>query len=93
MRAFAAERDWEPFHTPKTLAMALTVEAAELLEHFQWLTPEASIQLAPEARAGVREELADALRPLGACPRSLPLSPDVVWALARASGVAPDSPG
>lgn len=61
LRAFAAERDWEPFHTPKNLAMALSVEASELLEHFQWLTPEASMQLDPEARAGVREELADVL--------------------------------
>ena len=61
LRAFAAERDWEPFHTPKNLAMALSVEAAELLEHFQWLTPEASMQLDPEMRAGVREELADVL--------------------------------
>lgn len=61
LRAFAAEREWEPFHTPKNLAMALSVEAAELLEHFQWLTPEASMALDPDTRAGVREELADVL--------------------------------
>jgi len=61
LRVFAAEREWEPFHTPKNLAMALSVEAAEVLEHFQWLTPEASMQLDPETRAGVREELADVL--------------------------------
>ena len=42
LREFAEERDWEQFHTPKNLAMALTVETAELLEHFQWLTPEQS---------------------------------------------------
>ncbi len=39
---FAAERDWEQFHTPKNLAMALSVEASELMEIFQWLTPEQS---------------------------------------------------
>lgn len=61
LRVFAAEREWEPFHTPKNLAMALSVEAAELLEHFQWLTPEASTRLDPETRALVREELADVL--------------------------------
>lgn len=43
LRAFAAERDWERFHTPKNLAMALSVEAAELVELFQWLTPEESV--------------------------------------------------
>lgn len=61
LRAFAAERDWEQFHTPKNLATALIVEAAELLEHFQWLTPEQSAQLSPEARPAVEEELADVL--------------------------------
>ena len=43
LRDFAAERRWQPLHTPKNLAMALMVEAAKLLEHFQWLTPEAYI--------------------------------------------------
>ncbi len=61
LREFAAERDWEQFHTPKNLASALSVEAAELLEHFQWLTPEESMQLTGEALAGVRDELADVL--------------------------------
>ena len=42
LKAFAQERDWEQFHSPKNLAMALIVEAAELLEHFQWLSPEQS---------------------------------------------------
>jgi NTP pyrophosphatase (non-canonical NTP hydrolase) len=61
LREFARERDWDLFHTPKNLAAALSVEAAELLEHFQWLTPEQSAELTSEARAGVREELADVL--------------------------------
>ena len=47
---FAKERDWEQFHTPKNLAMALIVEAAELLEHFQWLTPEESFELSKKKR-------------------------------------------
>lgn len=61
LRAFAAARDWERFHTPKNLAMALIVEAAELLEHFQWLTPEQSAGLAPAQREAVEAELADVL--------------------------------
>jgi dCTP diphosphatase len=56
---FAAERDWEPFHSPKNLAMALAAEAGELLEHFQWLTEEQSASLAPDAMAAVALELAD----------------------------------
>lgn len=61
LRAFAAERDWDQFHSPRNLATALAVEAAELLEPFQWLTDEQSRSLAPEARAAVEEELADVL--------------------------------
>jgi NTP pyrophosphatase (non-canonical NTP hydrolase) len=60
-RAFAAERDWDEFHTPKNLAAALAVEAAELLEPFQWLTAEQSAALTPEQLAAVREEMADVL--------------------------------
>lgn len=62
LRRFAAARDWEQFHTPKNLAMALAVEAAELMEHFQWLTAEDSVALArkPRRRA-VEEEIADVL--------------------------------
>lgn len=61
LREFANERDWEQFHSPKNLAAALSVEAAELLEHFQWLT-EAQSRALPEAtRAKVSEELADVL--------------------------------
>jgi dCTP diphosphatase len=61
MRRFAAERDWDQFHSPKNLAAALSVEAAELLEHFQWLTEDASRTLPAEARARVAEEMADVL--------------------------------
>ncbi len=60
-RRFAEARDWPQFHTPKNLAMALSVEAAELLECFQWLTPEQSAQLAGRERHAVEEEVADVL--------------------------------
>jgi NTP pyrophosphatase (non-canonical NTP hydrolase) len=61
LREFAAARAWRPFHTPKNLAMAMIVEAAELVEHFQWLTPEQSLDLAPDKLAEVRDEAADTL--------------------------------
>lgn len=61
LRRFAAERDWDQFHSPKNLAMALSVEAAELLEHFQWVSDSESSALIPETRAKVAEELADVL--------------------------------
>jgi len=61
LRRFAAERDWDQFHSPKNLAMALSVEAAELLEHFQWLSDAESSALGHETRAKVSEELADVL--------------------------------
>jgi dCTP diphosphatase len=61
MRRFAADRDWDQFHTPKNLAIALSVEAAELLEHFQWLTPEESQHLASEKVEAIRLEMADVL--------------------------------
>ena len=61
LREFCAARDWPQYHTPKNLAMAMIVEAAELVEHFQWLTPEQSLALAPEKLAEVREEVADTL--------------------------------
>lgn len=59
LRQFAAERDWDQFHSPKNLAIALNVEAAELLEHFQWVSDAESAGIAPATRAKVREELAD----------------------------------
>jgi dCTP diphosphatase len=61
LRRFAAARDWDQFHSPKNLAMALSVEAAELLEHFQWVREADSATLPPATLAKVREELADVL--------------------------------
>lgn len=61
LRAFAAEREWEKFHSPKNIAIALSVEASELLERFQWLTEAESRALPPAALARVREEMADVL--------------------------------
>jgi NTP pyrophosphatase (non-canonical NTP hydrolase) len=59
LRTFAREREWEQFHTPKNLASALSVEAAELLEHFQWLTEAQSQSLSPDKKAQVAAEAAD----------------------------------
>ena len=59
LRAFAQARDWGQFHTPKNLACALSVEASELLEHFQWLTEAQSQSLAPEKKQEVAAEAAD----------------------------------
>ena len=59
LREFAAERDWDQFHSPKNLAMALIVEAAELVEHFQWLTEEQSQTLPPKKLSEVEQEIAD----------------------------------
>jgi dCTP diphosphatase len=59
LREFSAERDWDQFHSPKNLAMALIVEAAELVEHFQWLTEDQSQTLPPGKLAEVEQELAD----------------------------------
>lgn len=56
---FARERDWEQFHSPKNLSMALIAEAAELVEHFQWLKEEESYTLPAEKLEEVRLELAD----------------------------------
>lgn len=59
--AFETERDWRPYHTPKNLALGVAVETGELLEHFLWLTPEESCQIAddPAALAAVKDEIAD----------------------------------
>ena len=59
--AFIAERYWEKFHSPKNLAMALSVEVAEIVEHFQWLTEEQSKNLPPEKLAEIREEIGDVM--------------------------------
>lgn len=63
IRQFVVERDWQKFHSPKNLSMALAIEAAELMEHFQWISIEASrdIRSQPEILAEVAEELADVL--------------------------------
>jgi NTP pyrophosphatase (non-canonical NTP hydrolase) len=58
---FADERDWDQFHNPKNLAMALAGEAGELIEHFQWLTPEQAANLPRETRDEVGLEAADVL--------------------------------
>jgi dCTP diphosphatase len=59
LRDFAAAREWDQFHSPKNLSMALIVEAAELVEHFQWLTEEQSRSLEQKQLEKVQEELAD----------------------------------
>ena len=61
LRAFAAARDWDQFHSPKNLAMALSAEAGELLEIFQWLTEAQSRSLSPQAQAAASDEIADVL--------------------------------
>ena len=61
IRAFAEVREWDQFHSPKNLSMALMVEVAELMEHFQWLTEEQSGNLSAEKKSAVAEELADVL--------------------------------
>jgi len=61
IRAFARDRDWEQFHSPKNLAMALSVEVAEVVEHFQWLTQDQSNRLEPAKMEKVREEIGDVM--------------------------------
>ncbi len=61
LKGFVSEREWEKFHTPKNLAMALSVEVAEVVEHFQWLEPAESMVLSPEKKRQIRDELGDVL--------------------------------
>lgn len=61
LRVFAADRDWEQFHTPKNLAMSVAIEAAEIMEHFQWLTPEQGASLDTTTKREVAHEIADVL--------------------------------
>ena len=61
LKQFAIDRDWEKFHDPKNLSMALIAESAELVEHFQWLTPEQSMELSKEKLKEVGYEMADIL--------------------------------
>ncbi|MEW2548120.1 nucleotide pyrophosphohydrolase [Streptomyces sp. NPDC047002] len=82
LTAFAAARGWEPYHTPKNLAAALSVEASELLEIFQWLTPEqsAGIMADPEAAFRVEDEVADVLSYLLQLCEALDIDPLVALA-------------
>ena len=59
VKTFVDQRDWQQFHTPKNLSMSLCIEAAELMEHFQWLTPDESHQLPQEKLDDIGEEMAD----------------------------------
>lgn len=61
LRRFADERDWEQFHSPKNLSMALSVEVAEIVEHFQWLTEEESRHLGDDKRSALAEEIGDVM--------------------------------
>jgi NTP pyrophosphatase (non-canonical NTP hydrolase) len=61
IKLFCAERDWQQYHDPKSLAIAVSVEAAEVLEHFMWLTGEESRQLTPKALAEVADEIGDVM--------------------------------
>jgi dCTP diphosphatase len=61
IKAFTEKRDWEQFHSPKNLAMALSVEVSEVVEHFQWLTQEESRNLPVNKLAEVREEIGDVM--------------------------------
>ena len=61
VRIFRQEREWDQYHSPKNLVMALVVEASELAEHFQWLTEEQSKALPPDKLAEVKEEVGDVL--------------------------------
>ncbi len=61
LRLFAEERDWDQFHSPKNLAMALSVEVSEIVEHLQWLTQDQSRNLSPGKRSELKEEIGDVL--------------------------------
>jgi NTP pyrophosphatase (non-canonical NTP hydrolase) len=85
MADFVRERDWEQFHTPKNLSMSIAIEAAELMEHFQWLPEEQSTTLNPEELNEIGEELADiVLYALSLCNQlGLDLSESVMNKLAK----------
>ncbi len=61
IRQFSAEREWQTFHSPKNLSMALSIEASEIMEHFQWLTCEQSQNLPEKKRRQVTEEIGDVM--------------------------------
>ena len=81
LKAFAQERDWEQFHNPKNLVMALAGECGELLEHFQWLSEAQSAALSGEKKAAVALEMADILIYLIRCSERLDI--DLVGAAYR----------
>ncbi|ARZ67299.1 nucleotide pyrophosphohydrolase [Streptomyces albireticuli] len=91
---FAAARDWQPFHTPKNLAAALSVEAAELVEIFQWLTPEQSARVMedPETAGRVEDEVADVLAYLLQFCHALGVDPAPRWRR-RSTVTSGGSPG
>ena len=61
LREFAKERDWDQFHSPKNLSIALVVEASEILEHFQWMSDDKSRMLTKDKLQQVREEIGDTM--------------------------------
>jgi len=61
LKEFAEARDWDQFHSPKNLAMAMSVEVAEIVEHFQWLTEEESFELPPDKLNKIKEEIGDVM--------------------------------
>ncbi|OEU51063.1 MAG: nucleotide pyrophosphohydrolase [Desulfobulbaceae bacterium S5133MH15] len=73
--SFIANRNWQKFHSPKNLAMALTVETAELLEIFQWMTPEESSQPTSEILSHIEEEIGDVMIYLTTIATSFGLDP------------------
>ncbi len=75
LRTFVNERDWAKFHSPKNLAMALSVETAELVEHFQWLTQDQSYNLGPDKLEKVRDEIGDVFIYLTMLADKLGISP------------------
>jgi dCTP diphosphatase len=77
LRDFAAARDWDQFHSPKNLAMALSAEAGELLEVFQWLTEDGSKRLDAKAKSAAADEIADVLLYLVRLADKLGLDPVV----------------
>jgi NTP pyrophosphatase (non-canonical NTP hydrolase) len=81
LKAFAQNRDWEQFHNPKNLTMAMIAECAELVEHFQWLTPQQSMDLSREKHDEVALEMADILIYLIRCAERLDI--DLIDAVER----------
>ncbi|MEJ2310547.1 MAG: nucleotide pyrophosphohydrolase [Gammaproteobacteria bacterium] len=80
LKQFAQERDWEQFHSPKNISMALIAEAAELVEHFQWLSEEQSYRLDGDKREAVAMEMADILIFLIRCAERLDIDlVDAAW--------------